>query len=201
MSITVAVATYGDDIWLEYAQRAIASVANQAPVIHVHGVNLADARNEALAQVKTEYVIHLDADDTLLPGYVNAMLLGTADVRVPMVQNMHNNHRTPYSLNVYGHRHSRCQPACLLQGNYIVVGAAVRTELAREVGGWWDEPLYEDWSLWLRCQQAGASFEHIADAFYGFHQRPGSRNNSGEAYNDRNGWHQRILSSILGDTA
>jgi glycosyltransferase involved in cell wall biosynthesis len=161
MSITVAVATYGDDIWLEYARHAIASAKPQAPVIHVHGDNLADARNKALALVETDYVIHLDADDTLLPGYVDAMLSGSADVRVPMVRNMSNPNRlAPYSPQVWGHRHL-CEPACLIQGNYIVVGAAVRTELARQVGGWWDEQIYEDWSLWLRCQQAGATFEHI----------------------------------------
>ena len=197
MSITVVIGTYGDDIWREYAKRAIASAKSQAPVIHVHGDNLADARNKGLAKVETEHVVHLDADDTLLPGYVNAMLRGTADVRVPMVRNMRNNYRKPYSPNVYGHSHS-CEPTCLLEGNYIVVGAAVRTELVREVGGWWDEPLYEDWSLFLRCQQAGATFEHVTDAVYGFHSRPDSRNHSGPAYEQRHYWHQSILDSIVG---
>jgi glycosyltransferase involved in cell wall biosynthesis len=200
MSITVVIPTFGHDIWLEYARRAIASAEPQAPVIHVHGDNLADARNKALALVETEYVVHLDADDTLLPGYVNAMLRGSADVRVPLVRNMRNVSREPYSPNVYGHRHS-CEAACLLEGNYIVVGAAVRTELAKEVGGWWEEQIYEDWSLWLRCYQAGASFEHIDGAVYGFHSRPDSRNHSGEAYNDRHIWHRRILTSILGGAA
>ena len=197
MSITVVVATYGADIWYEVAQRAILSANNQAPVIHVHGDNLADARNKCLDMVETEFVVHLDADDMLLPGYVNAMLLGTEDVRVPMVRNMHNNHRTPYNPQVYGHRHS-CEPACLLEGNYIVVGAAVRTELVKRVGGWWHEEIYEDWSLWLRCQQAGASFEYVPDAVYGFHKSPDSRNHSGSAYEDRHLWHQRILDSIVG---
>jgi glycosyltransferase involved in cell wall biosynthesis len=68
MSITVAVATYGDDTWREQAKRAIASAQPQAPVVYVHGDNLADARNKALALVETEYVVHLDADDILLPG-------------------------------------------------------------------------------------------------------------------------------------
>jgi Glycosyl transferase family group 2 len=195
--ITVVVATYGDDIWRELAQRAIMSAEHQAPVIHVHGDGLADARNKCLAKVETEFVVHLDADDTLLPGYVNAMLRGSADVRVPMVQNMHNNHRLPYSPKVYGHHHS-CEPSCLLEGNYIVVGAAVRTELARSVGGWWNEPIYEDWSLWLRCQQAKASFEHVPEAVYGFHKSPESRNHAGAAYEDRHLWHRLILDSIVG---
>ena len=197
MSITVVVATFGDDIWREYAKRAVASVGNSAPVIHVHGDSLADARNKCLDQVETEFVVHLDADDTLLPGYVNAMLRGSADVRVPMVSNMHNSYREPYSLMVYGHRHS-CEADCLLEGNYIVVGAAVRTDLAREVGGWQDEEIYEDWSLWLRCYCAGATFEHIPEAVYGFHSRRDSRNHSGVAFNERHAWHQRIRDSILG---
>lgn len=201
MSITVVVPTFGDDpIWREYAERAVASARTQAPTIHVHGDNLADARNKALCMVETQYVIHLDADDTLSPGYVNAMLQGSADVRVPRVRNMRTPHRVPYSPNVYAHHHL-CQPECLLQGNYIVVGAAVRTELAKQVGGWWDESIYEDWSLWLRCQQAGATFEHISDAVYEFHWRPESRNHSGEAFRERHEWHQRILTSILGDAA
>jgi Glycosyl transferase family group 2 len=201
MSITVVVSTFGGDpIWREYAERAVTSAARQAPTIHVHGDNLADARNKALAMVQTEFVIHLDADDTLAPGYVNAMLQGTADVRVPRVRNMRNQHRGPYHPNVYGHTHL-CQPECLLRGNYIVVGAAVRTDLAKDVGGWWDEEIYEDWSLWLRCQQAGATFEHVPEAVYEFHWRPESRNHSGEAFRDRHAWHYRILTSILGDVA
>jgi cellulose synthase/poly-beta-1,6-N-acetylglucosamine synthase-like glycosyltransferase len=200
MSITFAVATYGDDTWREQAKRAIASAQPQAPVVYVHGDNLADARNKALALVETEYVVHLDADDILLPGYVAWMREGSADVRVPVVRNMRNPHRAAYSPQVWGHTHL-CEPACLIQGNYIVIGAAVRTELARQVGGWWDEEIYEDWSLWLRCQQAGATFEHIPEAVYGFHSRRDSRNHSGEAYNERHLWHQRILASILGDAA
>ena len=197
MSITVVIPTFGGDIWREYAMRAMMSAKPQAPTIHIHGDNLADARNKCLAAVKTEFVVHLDADDVLLPGYVNAMLLGSADVRIPMVRNMHNNHRLPYNMNVYKHQHL-CEPECLLEGNYIVVGAAVRTELARSVGGWWDEEIYEDWSLWLRCQQAGASFEYIPDAIYGFHKVKNSRNHMGPAYDSRFDWHQRILDSIVG---
>lgn len=197
MSITVAIATFGDEIWREIAQRAILSVKDQAPYVHVHGDSLADARNKCVEQVETEFVVHLDADDVLLPGYTNSMLLGSADVRIPMVRTMHNNYRTPYWPVVYGHQHA-CQPECLLQGNYIVVGAAVRTELVRAVGGWWDEQIYEDWSLWLRCQQAGATFEYMPEAIYGFHKTPGSRNHSGPAYKDRMYWHQRIFDSIVG---
>ena len=94
-----------------------------------------------------------------------------------------------------------CGPECLLDGNYIVVGAAVRTDLVRKVGGWWDEPIYEDWSLWLRCQQAGASFEYIPEAIYGFHKVVNSRNHVGPAYDSRFDWHQRIRDSIVGDVA
>ena len=196
--ITVVIPTYGDEIWREIAGRAYESAKDQAPVIHVHGDDLADARNKCVAKVKTDFVVHLDADDVLLPGYVNAMLRGSADVRVPMVRNMHNNHREPYYPHVYKHRHL-CQPECLLEGNYIVIGAAVRTDLVREVGGWWQEPLYEDWSLFLRCYRAGASFEYVPDAIYGWHKSPHSRNHSGPAYARRDYWHQKIGHSIYPD--
>jgi glycosyltransferase involved in cell wall biosynthesis len=113
-NITVVIATYGEEIWREYAKRASASAQSQAPVIEVHGEDLAGARNQGLALVETEYVVHLDADDVLLPGYVNAMLRATADVRVPMVRMMHNNHRQPFFPAVYGHQHT-CEPGAARQ--------------------------------------------------------------------------------------
>jgi hypothetical protein len=44
-------------------------------------------------------------------------------------------------------------------GNWLVIGCVARTDLLREVGGFRDFPVYEDWDLWLRCWLAGATFE------------------------------------------
>jgi cellulose synthase/poly-beta-1,6-N-acetylglucosamine synthase-like glycosyltransferase len=176
VDVTVCIGTYGGQEWIELAQRAIASASPQARVVHVHGETLAVARNAALDQVDTEFVVHLDADDELDPGYIATLAEGTADLRVPSVRYIRGGREhAPYVPRVAGHRHD-CGPDCLRSGNYIVIGAMVRTALLRGVGGWHDWSLYEDWDAWLRCWRAGATIETIPAAVYRAHVRPDSRN-------------------------
>lgn len=177
--VTVVVATYGHPRWLKMAKdRAIPSAAEQAPVIHVHGDNLHDARNSALHRVQTPYVIHLDGDDQLERGYVDAMATGKADVRCPAVRQIRGRKPMPVKLaRVWNHSHD-CKAKCLLDGNWLVIGACVSTDLVRRVGGWREWPVYEDFDLWQRCYLAGASFETIRTAIYRAYMRPGNRNRS-----------------------
>lgn len=178
-NVTVAVATYGAAAWTRLAQtRAIPSArALGVPVVYCHGYDLQNARNQALAKVETEWVIHLDADDELERGFIAAMAShGTADVNAPAVRYVRPGHAAwPRMPNVAGHTHE-CGADCLPQGNWLVVGACVRTELVRRVGGWGAEPVYEDWALWLRCHLAGASFAAVPQAIYRAHVRRNSRN-------------------------
>lgn len=178
MDVTVAVATFGDLSWQALAQhRAIPSAQAQGvPVIHHHGEDLAAARNGALAQVSTEWVVHLDADDELEAGYIAAMDRAVGDVRVPRVRYVRGNVRAPALMpRVAGHRH-HCSADCLIHGNWIVIGACVRTQLVRDVGGWLDFDWSEDWSTWLRCYQAGATILPAPAAVYRAWVRADSRN-------------------------
>lgn len=177
--VSICVATFGGDEWRGLAEsRAIPSARAQGvQVVAVHGVSLSKARNMALEQVETEHVIHLDADDELEPGYIAAMMQGTADVRVPRVRYIRPGSAVgPVMLRVAGHDHPQCTGDCLQWGNWIVIGAMVRTDLLRKVGGFEPWPLYEDWSTWLSCYQAGATFEPIPSAVYRAHVRRDSRN-------------------------
>lgn len=176
MDVTVLIGTYGDPGWKRFAERARESVPLGVPVVHAHGASLHEARNLALACASTEWVVHLDADDELEPGYIDALLAGSADIRVPSVRYVRpDREHAPRVPRVFGHRHD-CRPACLPDGNYIVVGALARADLLRRVGGWRDFAWSEDWDLWLRCHLAGASFETIPDAVYRAHVRDDSRN-------------------------
>lgn len=178
--VTVAVATYGGQEWIDLAQRALASAAPQAPVVHVHGDSLHGARNQALEQVATEFVIYLDADDELAPGYIDAMGHAQGDLRVPRVQYLGwGITREPYFPRVWGHHHA-CAAACLPEGNWIVIGAAARAQLLRDIGGWRDFAWSEDWDVWLRCHLAGADIQTAPDAVYRAHVRPESRNRAPE---------------------
>lgn len=175
---TIVVATYGAPGWATLARRrAIPSArALGCAIVHAHGDTLHGARNAGVEQVDTKWMIHLDADDQLEPGYVEGMSVGTADVRAPIVRYIHRGRPTrPAMPRVAGHTHD-CVASCLTQGNWIVVGAAVRTDLVREVGGWRDFCWSEDWDLWLRCYLNGAKIEAAPLAVYRAYVRPGSRN-------------------------
>jgi glycosyltransferase involved in cell wall biosynthesis len=182
VSVSIVVATYGTVDWVALAERrAIPSAKAQGvEVIHRHGSSLAQARNEALSFVKTDFVVHLDADDELEDGYIAALAHGSADIRVPSVAYVRNGKRlAPYVPNVWGHRHD-CEAACLRAGNYIVVGAMADTELVREAGGWKDFAWSEDWALWASMWKLGATVETIPEAVYRAHVRPDSRNRAPE---------------------
>lgn len=199
MELTVCVATFGDAHWAELARtRAMPSAAEQGVrVVHRHGRTLAEARNECLRLVHTEWVCHLDADDELEPGYVEAMARGSADLRAPAVTYVRPNGQgtAPYIPKVAGHRHD-CEAECLREGNWLVIGTAVRTELLRRAGGWWEEPAYEDWSTWLRCWLAGGTIEAVPEAVYRAYVRPDSRNR-GLSMDFKNRVHHQIIDSIF----
>lgn len=191
MDVTVVVGTFGDPAWRDLAySRAIPSVPENVPVIHRHGSTLAQARNEGLALVTTEWVIFLDADDELEPGYIEAMERGTADVRGPLARYIRGAQQKLWQPRVAGHQHD-CTAECLPDGNWLLVGATVRTELLRRAGGWRDYPWSEDWSTWIRCWKAGATFELIRDAIYRAHVRLDSRNR-GATQEARLAAHQEI---------
>jgi cellulose synthase/poly-beta-1,6-N-acetylglucosamine synthase-like glycosyltransferase len=197
LDVTIAVGTYGSDDWHDLAkERAIPSAEAQGvPVVHVHGGTLAEARNAALEQVETEFVIHLDADDELTPGYIDAMSTGTADLRAPAIRQVRAGRvGRPFMPQVWKHKHA-CSAECLRAGNWIVIGACVRTELVRDVGGWEEWGWSEDWALWARCWKAGATIEAIPGAVYRAHVRPASRNHclsNGETVE----WHRRIERAV-----
>ena len=182
MDVTICVATFGDRSWVDLAEaRAIPSAESfGVPVVHCHANTLHDARNDCVNAVDTEWMIHLDADDELEPGYIDALQAGTADLRAPAVRYVRGHLApAPYVPKVAGHQHD-CTADCLLFGNWLVVGTLVRAQMVRDVGGWRDFPWSEDWDLWVRCWHAGATIEAVPAAVYRAHVRRDSRNRAPE---------------------
>jgi len=176
--VTILVATYGDQAWQDLAyNRAIPSARQQdVPVIYRHATTLHEARNACIHAARTPWVIHLDADDELENGYVATLAAGSAMVRAPAVRYIQGQHAQPPRVpTVWSHTHA-CTGACLIYGNWIIVGAMANRQLLLDVGGWRDFIWSEDWDLWLRCHLSGASIETIPQAIYRAHSRPGSRN-------------------------
>lgn len=199
--VTVVIGTYGDSKWAHLAEtRAIPSAETQAPVIHRHAGTLAEARNEALELVSTDFVVHLDADDELEPGYIEAMETSRADLRVPMVRQVRRGRAgSPFMPCVWDHRHD-CGPDCLREGNWIVIGACVRASIVREVGGWEEWGWSEDWALWARCWLAGASIERVPEAIYRAHFSRASRNHCLTPEETMH-WHRQIQAAVFGEQA
>lgn len=208
VDVTVVVGTFGDRSWVDLAERrAIPSAsALGAPVVHSHSDCCLDhARNAGLAQVDTEWVIFLDADDELAPGYLDAMGAAWADVRAPAVTYISNPtskvRRFARVPRVSGHaRNHTCRGSCLPDGNWVVIGAMARTDHVRRVGGFKDWPVYEDWCLWLRMFLAGSTFEPVPAAVYRAYARPDSRNRAGDA-EARVATHWAIHAAIYGEAS
>jgi hypothetical protein len=196
---TICIGTFGSEDWIKLAEeRAIPSAEAQGvPVIHRHGETLAQARNACLGLAETDMVVFLDADDELEPGYIEAMAGGTADLRAPSLRQVREYQAgrevRPFMPQVGGrnHRHE-CTGGCLRDGNWLVVGTAVRRKLLLDVGGFpegidWSE----DWAAWALCWKAGGTVEAIPEAVYRAYVRLDSRNHAPSA-ETKNHWHREI---------
>ena len=174
-SVLVVIPEYGDKkFWLPFTMRAMQSVENQTVDCDwriVDAGDLQSCRNTGGLTAETDYLIFLDADDTLSPTYIEEMLKGTGDIRVPSVHRHYEDGRIDTDQKWY-------TPIPLIQRNYIVVSAMIRTSLFKQLGGFHDYESLEDWDLWLRAEEAGATFEQIPSAVLHVNKRVGSRNSN-----------------------
>lgn len=188
VSIGICVSFYGDpDHWVPLAARAAMSAADQTDpaddVVVSKGESLHQARNEGMAAIDTDYMIHLDADDELDRHYVEAVRealeLRTAATGTYLCQ--------PSTLGVVDGVED---PEAVLipqrplrTGNFLVIGTAFPTRLGRQVGGFLDYPAWEDWAFFLRLEAMGAIPITVPNAIYRVHVNPDGRNS--KAANDR----------------
>lgn len=171
--VTVIIPVFGDaHPWMDMVARAASSVVHQsvppASLVVSVGETLQEARNRPGMRASTEWLCFLDADDELDRHYIEAMLSGAGDIRQPATLGVVNGVEDDHSVLI--------PPRPLEMSNYIVIGAFVRAELFRQVGGFRDYAAFEDWDLWRRCWAAGAQIGTVPQAVYRVHVRPDSRN-------------------------
>jgi len=184
--IGVACATYGSEEWKLRGEHAMRSLRHQTsdtdagPMgrCHIHGEELAVARNEAVMAVESDWVIVLDADDRLDDRYIAAMraarmVWGDEPKAIfrPATRGFHPEQGLLEPEAVMIPRTDMAKANC------IVIGAMFPKSLFVEVGGF-DRRLkaLEDWELWLRMLEAGAKVIDVADAEYHVEVNLDSRN-------------------------
>src|SRR5262249_24967873 len=133
---------------------------------------LAAARNRGFELATAPYVLPLDADNRLRPGFVPAAFaLLEADPRVGAV---------------YGDRHEfgLRQGTVLVPegdlGNLLLINsidacAVVRKAMWSDCGGYDPgAPAWEDWELWISAVERGWQLRHLPLVGFDYRVRPGS---------------------------
>jgi glycosyltransferase involved in cell wall biosynthesis len=175
--ITVSIATIPPRRSL--LKRAVNSVLGQelAPAALVVQVDTDKAgavatKNRALSKVTTEWVAFLDDDDEFLPSHLPLCMAHALETDADVVY--------PWpvmcgAVDAAPDRFGRAfDPAALRRFSYIPTTALVRTQLAKDVGGF-QHPgrlrshAYDDWGLWLAMLDAGATFSHLPERTWIWH--------------------------------
>lgn len=172
MEVAVVVATYGSLDWIERAEQvAIPSARRQTSnVIRVHGNTIAAARNDGAFAAKlggADWLCFLDADDELEPNYLRAMAHSPYAGRRVFPRLLAPRVRyDDRAVRSYRDRN-------IAHMNPCVIGTLVQLDRFIEAGGFWEEPAWEDWSLFRRCWMLGSPVTEVRNAIYRAHGTPG----------------------------
>lgn len=179
MSISCVIGAHGAESWHTRAREtAWPSTEGQGfhetIVVYERDATVAQVRNLGAEMATGGWLLFLDADDQLAPGFGEAMRAAIGGHRpddprlyTPAVQYVRGRHAPP----------PRIWPRIAIEdGNWLVIGTIISRELFLAVGGFREWPMYEDWCLWQRAMKAGAEPVEVPDAVYVAHAQQGSRN-------------------------
>lgn len=172
-TVGIIISTFGSDEWMLRGMDLALETVQSGPVIHSHADTLHQARNGGadmmIQEHDPEWLVFLDADDSLASGYVEGILAGTGDLRQPMTVGL--------IIDEWDGEPNLIPAAdSLMVRNWLVIGTGVRAAMFQEVGGFRDLPALEDWDLWLRCWKAGAVIGTAPEAIYEIGIKENSRN-------------------------
>ncbi|NNE08120.1 MAG: glycosyltransferase [Gemmatimonadetes bacterium] len=141
-------------------------------VIDKENGGVAGARNVGIEAAAGRYILPLDADNRLLPGYVQQ---GTAVLdRTPATGVVYSSRR------VFGGRNHLVFPPSprfphMCYCNRVDACALFRREVWNDCNGY-DTNLdaLEDWEFWIHAMIKGWKFHHLPDVLFEYRVRPGS---------------------------
>lgn len=174
----IAIGTFGDESWRLKGDVVSLRHCNMADdVIHVHGDNLAEARNTAAEMLGTQWIVFLDADDELEMDYIKQMQMAAEPNTLlqPATIGCVDGKLDDYPLVI--------PSKDLYKANYMVIGTAVERDRFFEVGGFRDLSVLEDWDLWIRLVASGSKVKRVPFAVYVVHVNKNSRNSNTTLHN------------------
>jgi glycosyltransferase involved in cell wall biosynthesis len=146
-------------------------------VLHTANLGLAAARNHGIDKAAGEYILPLDADDRIAPGYLEAAvreLEGDSQVGIVYGQ-----------VEFFGERQglwsqSVFSPERLLYENMIVASAVFRRADWKRVGGYRETMRYgwEDWDFWLSLVELGCKVVKLPEVVFHYRIRKNSMTRS-----------------------
>jgi len=159
----------------------IASVQKQThkPTEHLIAVDYARAgpsemRNRLLASAIGEWIAVLDDDDLLLPQHLQKLSAAPGDIIYGYCEVTGRSEWNP---------NRGFSASDLRHGNYIPVTALVRASLLHELHGWRSKEDshagLEDWDLYLRALDAGATFTCVPEVTWIYRFHGGNRTDRG----------------------
>jgi glycosyltransferase involved in cell wall biosynthesis len=134
-------------------------------VIFQKNCGLGHARNTGIQHAKGAFILPLDADNRIYPGYIlKGLELLQANKELAVVY---------AKANYFGDKVGILAPGPfnlqrLMLGNYIDACAIIRKSVIEEVGFYDNMKImgYEDWDLWLRIAFRGYKFSYIDDVLF-----------------------------------
>ncbi len=132
------------------------------------------ARNEGVKLAKSEYVVCLDADDTLESTYLEKVKnIFDAEESVGIVS---------CGVKTFGAMNSCYTPVDRISIKDALINSPVHTascfrKTLHDNGGGYDKNLrgYEDWDHWLRIMKQGCDVRVISENLFNYYVRPGSK--------------------------
>lgn len=132
------------------------------------------ARNEGIKHAKSEYILCLDADDTIEPTYLEkAKNVFDADEKVGLVSCW---------AQFFGDKNWIWKAKDKMSIVDALVSSPVHTATCfrkslHDIGGGYDEKLrgYEDWDHWLKIIKQNCVVRVIPEALFNYYVRPGSK--------------------------
>ena len=165
MSVSIIIPVWGS--YEKYLNDCLASIHQQSfqdfEIIIVRDkTDLPSARNEGIKQAKGEYILPMDVDDCLLPGYLEKTV-GKGDI----VTTAYYSHGSKYITA------SEVHLADMKRGNVVIACSLFKRKVWEDVGGY-DENLkqgYEDWDFWLSAMLKGYKITVVNEPLYEYKQR------------------------------